>query len=240
MHWLDPVQAAIDAANRPVDVFFRDDDAGWESDRLFALIHRFEAHALPLDVAVIPLALDRDLAAELRARAATTKLALHQHGFAHLNHEPEGRKFEFGPSRSHRQQGRDIEIGAARLAGLLGDAVQPIFTPPWNRCTIETAHALVERGFRVLSRESRAAPFDLPGLQELPIRLDWLAHHHGIRLSPDEFGERLAQAIYDGGPVGVMFHHAAMDAAELDRADELLALVAGHPRVRAGAILDWV
>ena len=34
-------------------------------------------------------------------------------------------------------------------------------------------------------------------------------------------------------PVGVMFHHAEMDSAAMDRADELLALLARHDRVVA-------
>ena len=48
---------------------------------------------------------------------------------------------------------------------------------------------------------------------------------------------RLAHAIGEGGRTGVMFHHAEMDADELARADELLALLAGDERVRAAPIL---
>jgi hypothetical protein len=228
VHWLDPVRAALDST--PVSVFFRDDDAGWARGRLYALLDRFERHELPVDLAVIPAALDRRLAAELLERAASQRVALHQHGFAHRNHEPEGRKHEFGPHRSPEQQRRDIAVGAARLADLLGELAQPIFTPPWNRCTADTGRCLVELGFAVLSRESRAAPLEVPGLDEVPIRIDWLK---------PELGERLAMAIAEGGPVGVMFHHAVMDPDHLARADELLALLATHPRVRPGAILDY-
>jgi peptidoglycan/xylan/chitin deacetylase (PgdA/CDA1 family) len=223
MSWLDPVRAALDAA--PADVFFRDDDAGWRDDRLLALLNLFDEHALPLDVAVIPAALGRAAAAELRARAGP-RLGLHQHGFAHRNHEPDGRKHEFGPSRSRADQRRDIENGAERLRALLGDAVDPIFTPPWNRCTEDTARALRDLGFRTLSRESRAAPFELPGLHELAVHVDW------CRLEPPEIAARLAAAIRGPGAAGVMLHHAVMDAADRARAGELLALVAAHPNAR--------
>src|SRR5688500_5497238 len=127
MHWLDPVQEELDAAPAPVDVFFRDDDAGWGNDRLIELLDLFEQHALPLDLAVIPAALECGVAAELRARAGA-RLGLHQHGFAHRNHEPDGRRFEFGPGRPYGAQRRDIDAGAERLAAPLGDVVQPIFT----------------------------------------------------------------------------------------------------------------
>jgi hypothetical protein len=229
VHWLDPVRAALDSASAPVELFFRDDDAGWGTDRLRALLDRFAAHALPLDLAVIPAELDERLAAELRARTASQPLSVHQHGFAHRNHEPDGRKYEFGPHRAAEDQRADIEAGAGRLRGLLGDLVEPIFTPPWNRCTVATGHCLVDLGFRVLSREWRATPLCLPGLAETPIRVDWL--------KPD-VAARLADAIHDGDRVGVMFHHAVMDGDDLARADELLALLARQERVRAGTILD--
>jgi hypothetical protein len=238
VHWLQPVQAALDSSQSPVEIFFRDDDAGWRHDRLAALLDLFAHHELPIDLAVIPTALDQALAEELRRRTGTQPLGLHQHGFAHRNHERDGRKLEFGPHRSRAQQRHDIEAGATRLAELLGDLVQPIFTPPWNRCTADTGRCLVELGFRVLSRESRAAPLGLDRLAEVPIRVDWLAHRHGVRLSPPELGERIAGAIGDGGTVGLMLHHAVMDAGDLRRAHELLSLLASHDRVRSGAILD--
>ena len=227
MHWLDPVTTALDAAPAPVEVFFRDDDAGWGTDRLIALLDVFARHDLPLDLAVIPAALDDELAAELTSRAAAQRLRLHQHGYAHHNHEPEGRKHEFGPHRSRDEQQRDIAAGAARLQHLVG-ATEPIFTPPWNRCTADTGHAIVALGFYVLSRESRARPLGIGGLDEIPIHVDWV--------KPDAI-TRLAGAIADGGRTGVMFHHAEMDADELARADELLALLARDERVRAAPIL---
>jgi peptidoglycan/xylan/chitin deacetylase (PgdA/CDA1 family) len=235
VHWLDPVRSALDDAPAPVEMFFRDDDGGWGGRRLPALLDLIERTGLPLDLAVIPTALDRRLAEELRARPW---VGVHQHGYSHRNHEPDGRKLEFGPSRTPAEQRRDIENGAAWLADLLGDRVQPIFTPPWNRCTADTGRCLVELGFRVLSRESRAAPLGLADLHELPIRVDWFAHRNRLRLSPPELGARIAAEIRAGGTVGLMFHHAAMDAGDLRRADELLALLAGHPRVSAGSILQ--
>jgi hypothetical protein len=225
MHWLAPVTAALDAAPAPVDVFFRDDDAGWCDDRLLELLDLFDELALPLDVAVIPAALDHAVAAVLRDRAGA-RLGLHQHGFAHRNHEPDGRRYEFGPSRPRSTQRRDIESGAERLKALLGDAVEPIFTPPWNRCTTVTGQCLLELGFDVLSRESRAEPLGLAGLHELPVHVDW------CRLAPPAIAERLAAALRGPRPVGVMFHHAVMDGADRARAAELLALFAQHPRSR--------
>ena len=151
--WLRPVEEALDAADRPVRFFFRDDDAGWGDVRLIELLDLFAACSLPVDLAVIPRALDAGLAGELGMRR---RVGLHQHGLAHVNHEREGRKCEFGPARAADAQRRDIEAGRARLADLLGARVDPIFTPPWNRCTADTGRCLAALGFEVLSREARA------------------------------------------------------------------------------------
>ena len=64
------------------------------------------------------------------------------------------------------------------------------------------------------------------------MRVDWFAQRHGVRLTVDELGGRLAEAFGCGAPAGVMFHHAVMDRADMRRAGELLQLVAEHPRAR--------
>ena len=224
VRWLDPLAEALDSEG-PVQVFFRDDDAGWRDDRLRALLDCFEAHGLPVDVAAIPQALGAEMAREVVARG----VAVHQHGLAHANHEPEGRKCEFGPSRAVAEQRRDIEAGRELLRERLDGQLEPIFTPPWNRCTRDTALCLAELGFEVLSRESRAEPLGV--LRELPVSLDF------VRLSPEELVRRFAVA---EAPVGVMFHHAEMDDAAMDRAGELLALLARHPRVVARPMMALV
>lgn len=229
--WLDPLRQALDGLPRPVDFFFRDDDVGWGDDRLWPLLDLFAEHALPADLAVIPAELTESLAHRLHARVECSPGALrfHQHGFAHVNHEPVGRKHEFGPSRPRPLQRHDITEGRGRLTDLLGPSVEPIFTPPWNRCTRETGQCLSELGFAVLSREARATPLAIPGLVELPISIDWFAHRKGVRLSRGEWADLVAATAREGRPTGVMFHHAVMDAGERAAADTLLALVADHP-----------
>ncbi len=207
------------AAPAPVEVFFRDDDAGWDDARLLALCDAFAAHGLPLDLAVIPAELHPDLAAGLRRRP----VGLHQHGYAHANHQRAGRKCEFGSDRPAAAQRADIAAGRERLQALLGDRLDPFFTPPWNRCTRDTAQALADLGFTLLSREHRAEPFGL--LPELPVHLDV------ARLGAAELDERFAALLGDGA-VGLMFHHAAMEIPH-----ELLALLASHPMVRPRSML---
>ena len=230
--WLDPVRNALDVSPEPITFFFRDDDGGWSDERLFKLLDLFDHHGLPIDLAIIPQALTPALARSIRDRieANTRRIGIHQHGFAHVNHEPEGRKCEFGPARAEELQEHDISSGKRMLYELFGPTIQPIFTPPWNRCTAQTGDCLIRLGFRVLSRDSSAAPLDIPGLSELPVRIDWFAKHKGVRLNVNQLGALIAEACREEKPVGVMFHHALMDGDELRATGELLALLAAHDR----------
>ena len=228
MTWLRRIEAALDLLPAPVDVFFRDDDAGWDDAGLYALLDLFDGQGLPVDVAVIPRALGSDLARNLLDRG----VALHQHGYAHVSHERAGRSCEFGASRAPADVRADILAGRALLDELLGDALLPIFTPPWNRCSAATGTALQRLGL-VLSRDRSALPLDVPGLAELPIDVDWHGRHRGVSLTRQQVADRLADAFRGGGPVGILFHHAAMDADDRREAGRLLSLVARHPSCRA-------
>jgi hypothetical protein len=239
--WLEPLRAALDAAPAPVTFFFRDDDAGWDDARLKAMLAVIAARELACDLAVIPRALE-PASAELLADVAGAwagRLGLHQHGLAHVNHEPEGKKGEFGPARSPEEQRADLIDGRERLAELLPGLVQPVFTPPWNRATADTAAALAELGFGVLSRDASATPFGVPGLDEVPTSVDWsYARRKGVRLTFTELGALAADRAGDGGPVGVNLHHAVMDGGELELLGELCDLLAAHPSARSESLLD--
>lgn len=238
MSWLDPVRRALDERPDPCAVFFRDDDAGRDDDRLFALLDRFEAHAVGVDVAVIPALVRRPLAGELRRRA-DGGVRLHQHGLAHVDHEPAGRKHEFGPSRGPAEQESDIATGRRiMLDWFTGSGVEPVFTPPWNRCTKETGLALLRTGLRVLSRDHTAAPLGVPGLTEVPVTVDWLGHTRGVRWTTAELAGRVADRVRGRDPIGVMLHHAVTDDDELDRVEDLVALCAAHPRVRVTSLCE--
>lgn len=233
--WLDPLRAALDAGDGPRTFFFRDDDAGWDDDALERLLDVFEPRGLPLDVAAIPTAVTARTVELLTARPAAGRndVTVHQHGFAHVNHEPEGRKCEFGASRSRDQQAEDLATGRALLQDRVGD-VPAVFTPPWNRCAPWTGEVLQELGFEVLSRDLTAGSVGVAGLAELPVTVDWAAKRKGVPLDRTGRGELLAERARQPGPVGVMLHHEVMSDQDLADVGALLDLLGGHPSVSVG------
>jgi hypothetical protein len=239
--WLDPVRESLDQRRVFVDLFVRDDDAGWENDRLFVLLDVVQSRGVPIDVAAIPAALTSSSAADLRRRLDSSDglVSVHQHGLAHANHEPDGRKSEFGPSRSLREQREDIATGRCLLEDRLGTKGNGVFTPPWNRCTGETVAALVDLGFNVLSRDRTAPALGGAGLHELTVGLDWTGRR-GCALGAVAWGQSIARVVAEASaPVGLMLHHAVMMAADHQLLGELLELLGAHPAVRVRPMLQW-
>ena len=232
--WLDPLARAIDARPDALAIFFRDDDAGWADDRLLALLDVCGERACPIDLAAIPMAVGDALAAALHDRVGTgASIGLHQHGFSHQNHEAEGRPCEFGPSRSAAAQRDDIAAGRRALLARFGPALDPIFTPPWNRCTAATASCLRENGITGISRDRSAGRLNVAGVAECPIGVDWFARSNGTRLSREQWAERAADAIADTkAPLGIMLHHARMDRDERRALADLMQGFAASTRVR--------
>ncbi|HET9164893.1 MAG TPA: glycosyltransferase, partial [Candidatus Angelobacter sp.] len=232
--WLAPVRESLDGLTCPADLFFRDDDCGWSDDRLLLLLDIFADFGFPVDLAAIPAALNSVFAQKLSRRMAAhpERLRIHQHGYAHLNHESVGKKCEFGPARDYVSQRSDIECGQLRLAELLGTTPDPIFTPPWNRCTAVTTRCLAELGFQVLSRDSHAISLECSALRELPIAVDWFAQQKKVRLDRVEWGKLLAAKIQSEASIGIMLHHAVMDAEEMQALAQLLSVLAHHPNAK--------
>ena len=85
------IEKVLAGRQRPIKVFFRNDDGGWADKRLQQLTHEFIQQELPLDIAVIPDALSEQSADVISALLeAGGRVAIHQHGFSHSNHQLSG------------------------------------------------------------------------------------------------------------------------------------------------------
>ena len=215
-----------------VQVFFRDDDAGWADARLWELVQCFDG-AAPLDLAVIPASMSTATADRLTG--VGTWLGFHQHGFAHVNHESTGRKCEFGDSRRPAEIIADVSAGRARLLDLFGARLDPIFTPPWNRCAQATIDAMSFNGLTVLSRDLTASRLEWGATRQLPVTVDWVKHR-------SEIDARLARAFSaaesDGHAVGLMLHHEVLLASDLALLSDLLGLLDRHVGVETASMMS--
>lgn len=219
----------------PLRLFFRNDDVDEAEATLRRLLGLFLERETPINLGVIPGRLTAECA-ELLARsvsAAPALVELDQHGWRHLNHEREGRKCEFGPSRTYAEQLADIARGQAQMTEAFGPNWFPVFIPPWNRCTEETHRAIDQLGFRALS--AKQGDFVVTGyrFKEISITLDLYRWKGGARLkSPEEIVDDLIAQLSRQQMVGVMLHHKMMDEQAFSFLGSLLDTLAGRLAVR--------
>lgn len=214
---------------RTVNVFFRNDDVDEDEARLRMLLDLFEESATPVNLEIIPGRLTESCIRLLRRRthAQPALFELNQHGWQHVNHESQGRKCEFGVSRSFEEQLADILRGKEVLEQAFGEAFSPVFTPPWNRCTDVTHRALDQLGFQILSKLNSEPPVTGHCFREISVTLDLFRWKGGATMkAPQEFVAELNSQLLALDTVGVMLHHKVMD----DTAFELVRLVVSELR----------
>lgn len=225
----------------PVPLFFRADDIGVPSRNFTRLIEIFRIHGVPLNLAVVPtwLTHTRWSALESLCRPDPGLWSWHQHGFSHKNHEPSGKKCEFGPDRTAREIRRDIANGRDRLSAILGDCFSPYFTPPWNRCSQATLIELHHLGFKAVSRNRESKPDSL-SLPDLHVNVD--LH---TRKEPDSKTSLAALLLeiedaVQSGRIGIMIHHQRMNDPSFAFLDDLLDIIVRCPQLEPTTLSNLV
>jgi hypothetical protein len=235
-----PLHTELDrwsAAGRQIRLWLRDDDAIAPSPALSRLAALGERFALPVLLAVIPMLAEPSLASALRTMPSLQPC---QHGCWHLNHAPEGaKKAEFGGLRTADAVSAEIEIARRRLDELLGEAVLPVFVPPWNRIDPSHAARLPALGFSGLScfRGYEFGPAGGPRLGNTDLDImDW--RNRAGRRPEDLIAEacrllaakRTAPAAQDDA-FGILMHHRDHDTTAWDFLDGFLARATRHAAV---------
>lgn len=224
-------------------VFFRADDIGIPSKQFNQLIVSFKKHKMPLCLATVPTWLTTCRLKNLRQLTGHSQgqWCWHQHGYVHRNFEPVGKNQEFGPARTYNEMSSSLEKGQARLDILLGALNQPVFTPPWNRCSMEALQALQDLNFRAISRSRGAKPptkIDFPDFQ-VNVDLHTRKEHNpamGFNNLLIELEESLASS-----RCGIMLHHQRMNDRAVHLLDTLLSCLqkkAGISFVHFGDLLS--
>jgi hypothetical protein len=94
-------------------VFFRADDIALAGRQFADMLAVFARHEVPLALAVVP-AWMTSLRWKTMKQMTTGDAKLwcwHQHGWRHQNHEPCGKKQEFGPARAAEDIRKDLDRG---------------------------------------------------------------------------------------------------------------------------------
>lgn len=238
--WRQKLEAFLEqqreAGSETIHFFLRDDDVNEDEESLRRLLDITVSRWIPVNLEIIPGRLTESgiKLLDAYARSLPGLFELHQHGWQHVNHEPEGKKCEFGPSRPFHEQLDDIRRGKELLDRVFKGLVYPAFTPPWNRCTPDTYKALDDVGILVLSKDHAAQPITGYRFRELSTTLDLYRWKDGPAMkTPDEIVTVLIQQLADGlSPIGLLLHHKVMNDAAFPFLDDLLDVLAASPLIR--------
>ncbi len=226
--------ALRDNQQHPASLFFRADDIGVPSYKFTRLIELFQKYETPLCLATVPSWLTKSRFKQLQSLTgkSSSLWCWHQHGRLHKNYEQEGKKQEYGPARPKKTIFHDLKQGKERLELLLGDNFEPFFTPPWNRCSIDTLISLRELGFKAVSRSESAKPGSTNILPDIAVNVDLhtrkpASPHRQLNGLLDELQETLA-----AGLSGIMIHHQRMRDNDFIFLDILLSIFKQQSMVR--------
>ena len=202
-------------SSNPGYLFFRADDVAAPGTNMVRLMDLFTRYRVPLCLAVVPAWLTRTrwLQLESIGRKEPSLWCWHQHGWRHVNHEPEGKKEEFGPSRSSFTIQEELIRGKRRLQTLMGDSFSPFFTPPWNRCSRNTLDLLKDLNYKAVSRSRMSLPPAPDGLPDFAVNVDLHTRKEEDPVSGwnglfSEIRSALSQ-----NHCGMMIHHQRMNEA---------------------------
>ena len=213
---------------RPGYIFFRADDVAVPGRRLANLIDIFRRYRTPLCLAVVPAWLTSRRWQYLNGLGAkeSSLWCWHQHGWRHVNHEIDGKKQEFGASRSRLDIKRDLVQGKRRLEDIMGAEFYPVFTPPWNRCSLSTLQLLQDLGYSAVSRSRSSQPKTPRGLRDLCVDVD--LHTRKERDPAIGWNNLLKelQRAMSSDSCGIMIHHQRMNDGAFDFLELLLKTLA--------------
>lgn len=159
------------ALGRPVELWWRDDDAVADTPELRRLLGLAAGRA-PLALAVIPAELAPDLADAFAP--GDRSVAVLQHGFDHRNRAATGaKKSEFPADRAGHEVRQALARGREALAAAFGRRFLPVLTPPWNRFDAGHLSILGEVGLGGLTAYlPRRAQQPAPGITQVNTHVD--------------------------------------------------------------------
>jgi hypothetical protein len=225
-------------AGRPVEFWWRDDDAARPDPALDRLCALAERAAVPLALAVVPAQAEAEAFA-----SAGAMVSLIQHGSDHRNRAgPDEKKTEFPGAETPEAAVARLVAARDGLRERIGARLLPVLAPPWNRLPATHAAPLAAGGFRGLSRYgARAATEAAPGLRQVNTHVDLVAWKAGrgfageatvLDAATAHLAAKRTGKADSGEATGWLSHHAVHDDAAWSFLARLFDVVGATPGVR--------
>lgn len=204
-----PLRAALRnrrAQKRPLQFWWRDDDAVAVTPDLERLEAMARTADVPVHIAVIPAHATRELAA---LSACSPYLIPLVHGWAHVDTSaPGAKKSEF--QRDRPEAAEETAKSLALMGELFGSGLVPMFVPPWNRIGDRLTAQLAAQGYRGLSTFGTRAAKNLNGLRVINAHVDPIFWKGDRGLADTDWIIQAAVKHMESGsdaPLGLLTHH---------------------------------
>lgn len=225
-------------AGRPIEFWWRDDDATQPTSALERLLRLAMQFKVPLALAVIPAQADLALFALLPAEADVL-----QHGADHSNRAAPGdKKTEYPADEAMDTALARLADGRQRLSDLAGARSLGVLAPPWNRIAASLLPRLAFCGFRGLSRYgARGSAQAAAGVTQINTHVDivdWKGSRGfvGVEQALSQATRHLAARRQGGAdadePTGWLTHHACHDEEAWAFLADLFDRLRSEPGVR--------
>jgi hypothetical protein len=225
-------------ADRPLDFWWRDDDARRADPALSKLLDLAARSTTPLVLAVIP----KDADAALLG-AMDEGVTVIQHGTDHVNRGPAGgKKTEFPLLEDANALTARLAVGRRALESACGARFVPALAPPWNRLAPDRLAAVAAAGLSGISQfGARATATPAPGLRQVNTHVDivdwktdrrFIGEEAALVAARRHLEARRACLVDADEPTGWLTHHACHDQAAWDFLERLFDTCSALPGVR--------
>jgi len=208
--------------------FIRIDDVYRKDKNLSDILEFTIKHSIPVNLQIVPDLLEKDLINLLKGlkQKHPELISINQHGFGHKNNNPQKiPKYEFGPSRTLKQQKEDILKGAEILRKAFGNDFSKIFTPPYYGYDSKTLKILKYSGFNLISLK-KGINYQDEDLLNLPVNLDLIkSHDSGIYFTKEEFFTKAKEESSSNQYLGIVLHPPKMRPSDFDNFKELMSFL---------------
>ena len=220
-------------AGQQPQLWWRDDDAISRTPELKHLTEVANDAKIEILLAVIPAHAHKELAAYIKQHAILKPCI---HGWSHTNYAPvPEKKCELGSHRPLDEVLADIGRGRQRLEELIGNCLEPILVPPWNRMRDDLAPLLPQVGIKAFSTFAHRRSVPKMQVNTHVDIMNWKAPGGTVGKSLDAVQNELASALSVSRangcyPIGLLTHHLVHDEA----AWATVSALAAHPD------LNWI
>ena len=216
--------------NRNINFWFRDDDIGYDDEKLIEMMKFFEKKNINLLLAAIPSAID------LNTKNILSKFnnyTIAQHGYSHINYS-DVECAEFTIDRDPFIVKQEIQLGDDKLRRIFGKKYMKVFIPPWFEIDDNTHKIINELNYMALSNYWHNQK-NKYGMNEINCQVDLIEWEKAWTFGGEEYvlEQILSEISAKNGNcnIGILLHHERLGKESYKFLNKFLDFIKGKAKI---------